>query len=440
MKIRPIILAALLGMTVHTAAQSLSREAYRLRVAEYSQVLKQAQQRTLAGQASLSLAKKGFLPRLDLNAEGTINLNQWGNWTGTGPGMINVGQPGVTDLSYSPGTYRCYTYQAMLTAAQPIYAGGGLSAQKKMAEADHRLNLLTEELTMDQIAYQADATYWNASAAWALMEVMTQYRAIVEKQCNAIVDRFNEGAISRTDLLMMETRRKEAEAQFIHSRKNYTIAIHNLHSLMGVPPETPPETLHPIHAGYETIKEVSFDEVLTRRADYQSTQVYSEKMRYARKSALSQFMPKLNGFITGGWSTNTPYMSTPVKFNVVTGIQLSAPLFQWNKCGQTNRQQKAFIAIQELQQSFQSDAILKELSNALTSVNESIKQVSTAKENMEVAQQSLDLNTFRYNEGRSSIVEVLSAQLSWIQAQTNLISAYMTHKMAIADYRRVISE
>lgn len=440
MKIKTTILAALLCMTEYTAAQSLSREEYRLRVAEYSQVLKQAQQRTLAGQASLSLAKKGFLPRLDLNAQGTINLNQWGDWTGAGPGMINVGQSGITDLSYFPGTYRCYTYQGMLTAAQPIYAGGGLSAQKKMAEADHQLNLLTEELTMDQISYQADAIYWNASSAWALMKVMTQYRAIVEKQCNVIVDRFNEGAISRTDLLMMQTRRKEAELQYINSRKNYAIAMHNLHSLMGVAPEAPAETLSDIDAGCEAIEEVAFDEVLTRRADYQSTQVYIEKMRYARKSALSQFMPQLNGFITGGWSTNTPNMSTPVKFNLVTGINLSAPLFQWNKRGQTNRQQKASIAIQELQRSYQADAILKELSNALTSVNESMKQVSTAKENMEVAQQSLDLNAFRYNEGRSSIVEVLSAQLSWIQAQTNLISAYMTHKMAIAEYRRVISE
>ncbi|NCC66024.1 MAG: hypothetical protein EOM15_15395, partial [Spirochaetia bacterium] len=113
MKIRTTILAALLCMTGYTAAQSLSREEYRLRVAEYSQVLKQAQQRTLAGQASLSLAKKGFLPRLDLNAQGTINLNQWGDWTGAGPGMINVGHSGITDLSYFPGTYRCYTYQGM---------------------------------------------------------------------------------------------------------------------------------------------------------------------------------------------------------------------------------------------------------------------------------------------------------------------------------------
>lgn len=440
MKARNIIIGIWLCTAMQVAAQSLSREEYRLRVADYSQVLKQAQQKTVAGRASLSLAKKGFLPKLDLNAQGSINLNKWGDWSGTGPGIVNVGQNGASDLSYFPGTYRCYTYQGVLTAAQPIYVGGGLSAQKKIAEADNQLNLLTEELTMDQVHYQADAIYWNASSALAVMEVMTQYRDIVEKQYKVIEDRFNDGAISRTDLLMIQTRRKEAELQYINARKSYTIAIQNLHILMGVAPNAPAETLCQIGVACEPIKELSFDEVLTRRADYQSTEVNLEKMRYARKAALSKFMPQLSGFVTGGWSTPTPYMSTSVKFNVITGINFSAPIFHWNERGQTNRQQKAYVAIQELQRSYQADAILKELSNALTSVNESLKQVSTAEENMEVAQQSLDLNTFSYNEGRSSIVEVLSAQLSWIQAQTNLISAYVANKMAVAEYRRVISE
>lgn len=106
----------------------------------------------------------------------------------------------------------------------------------------------------------------------------------------------------------------------------------------------------------------------------------------------------------------------------------------------TNRQQKAFIGIQKLQQSYITDNILEELSAATTKLTETEQQVKTAKENMALAEENLDLVTFSYNEGKSSMADVLSAQLSWTQAHTNLINAHLAEKMAVAEYKKVISE
>ena len=216
--------------------------------------------------------------------------------------------------------------------------------------------------------------------------------------------------------------------------------MQNLSILMGWSPDSIEVGLNKIEEKFPAITPIPFGEVLARRADYETATVKVEKMQYARKAALSKFNPQLSAGISGGWGTLQPNMSGPVKFNTITALSLSAPLYRWNERGQTKKLQNAYINISELDKSTTYDAILKEFSNATTDMNESWKQVTVAEENMEVAQQSLDLNTFSYNEGRSSIVEVLSAQLSWIQAQTNLISAYVNNKMAIAEYRRVISE
>lgn len=101
---------------------------------------------------------------------------------------------------------------------------------------------------------------------------------------------------------------------------------------------------------------------------------------------------------------------------------------------------KAYIGIQKLQQSYVADNILEELSAATTKLTETEQQVKTAQENMALAEENLDLVTFSYNEGRASMVDVLSAQLSWTQAQTNLINAHLAAKMAVAEYRKAISE
>ena len=159
-----------------------------------------------------------------------------------------------------------------------------------------------------------------------------------------------------------------------------------------------------------------------------------------RKAALSQFNPQLNMYFSGGWATATPNLGYDVSFNPIVGVNLNIPIFRWGARFKTNRQQKAYIGIQKLQQSYMTDNINEELSAALTKLTETESQVKTAKENMSLANENLDLATFSYNEGKASMVDVLSAQLSWTQAHTNLINAYLAEKMAVAEYKKVTSE
>ena len=256
--------------------------------------------------------------------------------------------------------------------------------------------------------------------------------------------------ISRTDLLMISTRLKEAELQYIKARQNYTLALQKLNILMGEEPNNPVDSLYTIDTASAPVqirfgspigrKISSLENVLQRRADYESTEVNIMKSQAQRKAALSQFNPQLNMYFSGGWATATPNLGYDVSFNPIVGINLNIPIFRWGARFKTNRQQKAYIGIQKLQQSYVTDNINEELSAALTKLTETEYQVKTAKETMSLANENLDLVSFSYNEGKANMVDVLSAQLSWTQAHTNLINAYLSEKMAVAEYRKVISE
>lgn len=222
-----ILILSLLCFGLNAGAQQtyLSREEYRDKVEAYSQILKQQHLKTFASTEARKIASTGFLPQIDITAEGTANLNHLDQWN-------------------SPkGDYRPYTYQALATLTQPLYAGGSLIAQKKMAQADEALEQLTTELTLDQIHYQSDAIYWNASAARAGLTAATTFLNIVQQQYDIIQDRFDEGAISRTDLLMISTRRKEAELQYIKARQKHTLALQQLNILMGSEPNAPIDSI-----------------------------------------------------------------------------------------------------------------------------------------------------------------------------------------------------
>lgn len=423
MKTQLIALSLLiLSFTARAQQSYLSLEVYRAKVEAYSQVLKQQKLRTMASTEERKITHTSFLPHIDINADGTLNMSDLNAWN----------EP--------LGEYRNHTYQGVFIVSQPLYTGGALNAQQKIAKANEKLSLLNEELTLDQIHYQSDAVYWNASASLAMLQAADTYQNIVKQQHDIIQDRFDDGMISRTDLLMISTRLKEAELQYIKARQNYTLALQRLNILMGMKPNAPVDSLYTIDAASAPIQILSLENVLQRRADYESTEVNIEKSLAQRKAALSQFNPQLNMYFSGGWATATPNLGYDVSFNPIIGINLNIPIFRWGARLKTNRQQKAYVEIQKLQQSYVTDNINEELSAALTKLKETEFQVKTAKENMNLANENLDLVSFSYNEGKSNMVDVLSAQLSWTQAHTNLINAYLAEKMAVAEYKKVISE
>lgn len=419
-----IILFSLLCFGLSTKAQQgyLSRETYRSRVEAYSQILKQQRLQNLASTEARKIASTGFLPQIDLSGEGTLNLKELDSWSGP------------------DGQYRNQTYQGIVIVSQPLYTGGSLRAQKKIAKADEQLSHLSEELTIDQIHYQSDALYWSASAARSTLQAAAQYQQIVKQQFNIIQDRFEDGMISRTDLLMISTRRKEAELQYIQARQNYTLALQNLNILMGETPNAPIDSLSNIDVPAEPVMLMTLNDVLQRRSDYASTEVNIQKSEAQRKAALSLYNPKLSMYVSGGWATGTPNLGYDVSFSPLVGMNVNIPILRWGARYKTNRQQKAYVGIQKLQQSYVTDQISRELSAALTKLTETELQVKTALETIELAEENLDLASFSYNEGKASMVDVLSAQLSWTQAHSSLINAYLAKKMAVSEYRRVVSE
>lgn len=422
MKTNILILSLLCFGLNARAQQYLSCEAYRDKVEAYSQILKQQRLKTLASTEARKIANTGFLPQIDITAEGTANLSHLDQWNS------------------AKGEYRPYTYQALATLTQPLYTGGSLIAQKRLAQADEELDKLAIELTIDQIHYQSDAVYWNASAARAGLQAAAAFQAIVQRQYDIIRDRFDDGAISRTDLLMISTRRKEAELKYIKARQNHTLALQKLNILMGTSPDAPVDSLDEIDRTTSPVGLLGLDEVLPRRAEYASTEINILRSEAQRLAALSRYNPQVSMFLATGWDTGIAYMGQDVTHTPVAGVSVSIPIFRWGARFKTNRQQKAYIGIQKLQQSYVTDNILEELSAATTKLTETEEQVKTAQETMTLAEENLDLVTFSYNEGKANMVDVLSAQLSWTQAHTNLINAHLAAKMAAAEYRKVVSE
>ena len=85
-----------------------------------------------------------------------------------------------------------------------------------------------------------------------------------------------------------------------------------------------------------------------------------------------------------------------------------------------------------------SKILLTNRYNLGTAFTENTKQIDVAEEACKIAEENLDLNTFSYKEGKLPILDVLSAQLSWIQSYSSLIQTWYQQKASLAQYNKAV--
>ena len=215
-----IIIGCLLLGALSAKAQDtrLSAVEYKERVLEYSRQIKQSSEERIAMQHAIKAAKTGFFPSVDFSGSYQYRINKYD--LDFGPGMS-------VEMDHN-------TYSLGATVSQPIYAGGQIYNNYKAAQVQGKITEQAEELTTDNIVYSADLNYWTAAARKGMYDVMCQYVDIVGELANVLTIRFNDGQISKTDLLQVKSRLKEAELNKSSAYKEYQIALQNLNSLMGV--------------------------------------------------------------------------------------------------------------------------------------------------------------------------------------------------------------
>ncbi len=418
-KLNIAALSLLLSATTINAQEIMTLQAYSENVLEYSQQLKQAKESVISATAQRKVARTGFLPRIDLAANGSIDLTNVDSWD--------------TPL----GMYKPHTYFAGAILTQNIWLGGSDQAKYRSGKIEEQIQIENEELTIDNIYLQAEIAYWTLSAQAEFLNVQEKFLKLITEQYNIIKLKFEDGAIAKNDFLMIATRLKQAEFNLKKAQTAYTVANQNFNILMGVEPNAVHEITTPIQAtSTQTPAQVSFDVALNQRPEFNTAYLQVELLNQNRKLAVSQFNPAFYFQMQGGWGTATPNLGYKPSAIVISSLNFSMPLVRWNERRNTNRQYKALVNSSVFNQQIIEDKINQEVANAWTNMDETYTQIQVAEETFSIASESLDLNTFSYNEGRINISDLLSSQLSWLEAYTNTINSHFSFKISVAQYKK----
>ena len=415
-KIYLIVGAMLWGGIVD--AQTLSVEQYRQKVLEYNQDIQKSQQAVNGALYSLKGIRTGFFPKLDITGNYSYQLEK---------------------VEFLPGTdLKHDNYGVEAGLVQNVYSGSAVRKQYDVAKLQHAIAQLSVEHTVDNMIYAADVSYWSVAANRNLYELSEQFVQIVRELYEIVNKRFEEGAISKTDVLMVQNRLKEAELQLNTNSTNYKTALQSVNIMMGVEPDAAVVLTDSIQKVLWVPKQEGLNKALERRADYQSAIMGIEMAKLQTDMARSKYLPQLAVGIKEKYGTTLLNVDGKAQWATTAYAQINIPVFHWGEMRQNVRLSRTQEWTKELERSQLKDQVSKELNNAWVNVIEISKKLEIVYSSLDIAKDNLTLNTFSYNEGKLPIIDVLSAQVSWLQAYTNVVSVNYQYKVALAEYAKAL--
>lgn len=399
----------------------------------YSKELLQAGANRAAMAQAVAYARSAMLPRIDMAADANYRVN--------GSSMNFAGD--VVNMPHD-------SYSVVAQLSQNIY-GGGARLSYGQARIRDSIAAANEELTRDNILYMAEVAYWKSFAQKQLYEITCRYVQIVDSLVGVLQVRYDEGLVAQTDYLQMLSRLKEAQISRSQVLGSYIESIQNLNVMMGLPPQQPlmlvGNTNDVVLKGLPTMFSsnggkgdavILADKAIDHRIEYKMAIL---NMNYEQKElnlVRQSFGPKLDIGLQQSWGTPALNFTGDPKFNTNVYASLKIPIFDWGARDKKMRWQKAVIANAEYEVAKVADDITKEVYGAKVRYEQALVQLPLARDGVDVAQSNLDLNTFSYNEGRLTILDVLSAQLTWIQAQSRYIDVMLQHRLAGVEYLKAI--
>lgn len=415
----PLLRVALLVTAVfaaHSAHSQITLSEYRQSVYDTSPELANAAAIKEQSYAAMRQERTSFLPKL--SASGSVK----------------------TAFRRSAAGDKFWGFAMQPSITQTIYGGGVVRAAFNQAMTGYESSQYNEQAVMLYMRYAADYAYWNLSAQQLYKAATDEYVSIIKSLYRVVQERFSEGYVAKSDMLQVEARLSDAEYSQIALQNNYDVALHRFNNLRSASQSSDVILLESIIDSIPMPRRVSAEELVARRPDIQMAELAIRSAQWGTEITRSAYNPQINAGISGSWHTFTPNLSNKTYVDGAATISLSVPIFHWGERRYAIARARADERIAENNLENALDDMLQEEADGWSALHNSYSQMQSSLKNLQIAGENLSISTYSYQEGQATVLDVLQAQISWIQIYTNAITARFNYAVAVSAYMRLTAE
>jgi len=338
------------------------------------------------------------------------------------------------DDAYNKGVYGALNeYSTSITVKQPIYRGGALSTERRLARL---LAFYNDELIRQQVEttfYNVTLNYYKSLLAQQLLKVTQDAVVSAEAYLDEVEKKRKNGASTEYSVLRARVDVALYQAQMIQKQNALHMSMTQLLKEMGVD-----QSSHVELSGRLVYKEEkpAFKQAVRiayeNRADlgqaYTNVKMQEESVRLIS----SRYLPQINAFASGGWSNPDHYKKTIDEWDsyASAGVCFEYLLFDGFKREGQMKEERAKLSMRQYELLNTQEGVALQVNQALLNLNNAEEFVESQQMNLNLAKEGLRLAQIGYSNGVNTEIDVIDARAALTNAMGLHYQAIYDHSLA----------
>ncbi|OGU77371.1 MAG: hypothetical protein A2279_02525 [Stygiobacter sp. RIFOXYA12_FULL_38_9] len=319
--------------------------------------------------------------------------------------------------------------------SQPLFTGFKLLSLRSSA----KLNLSASEQDYskegNEAAFNIYSTYWNYYKADEIKKVIAQSIQQMEEHLKDTKSFFENGLISKNDMLKLEVQYSNTKLMLIEAENNLELARIGFNKAIGIDLTSQTKVAASEQSfNYEKYQLADMiDEAVNNRKELKSLKYRFEASKEGVSAAQSNWLPSI--YLTGNYYYSNPnprFQPAKDEFNSNwdVGVTLSWDVWNWGlTSSQVSQAEQTKIQLETSLDQLKENIQIEVYSNYLNL----IKTEEKVKVNKEALDQSIEnyrITSEKYNTQLATSTDLIDAETLKLQAETNLKTAEVDFQIA----------
>jgi outer membrane protein len=415
--------------TTKVAPQVVTLEGAWSLAAKYNQDLQIAQQQVVVADGKVREAWAGALPNVSASGQYQRNIES------------PVFYISMTDTSgnsftqaFKIGEKNAYT--GVLSVQQPLWLAGKIGLGLKAAKLYRHLSQETLRAQGVQLRYQVANDFYGVLLTKSLLDVARESYDLSVKHATQVHSLYDQGQVSEYDVIRADVAAANQQPQVLQAENQLHLAENALKSLLGLNLNSDVEfsgELVPIERESPATSSV-YDIALVNRPEQQSIDLQKQlnKVQYTAESR-NVYWPNLYLSAAATWQTEAPdFRVDDYQWNrsISASLQVSIPLFDGFATSARKQQVRAQGREIMNQQIQFKDGLKLEIQGIIDNIQTANERLDAQKKTVAQAERGLKIAEVRYENGISTLLEVLDAQLALSVAKTEYLKSVYNQRIA----------
>ncbi len=313
----------------------------------------------------------------------------------------------------------------------------------KAAEASKGLYQMNTLKTKEDLVYNIAQIYLQLQITDKQKEILTANLDRVRQLIGITQAQFEEGLIKKVDVDQLKVNRTNLSTEIQNLEIGYTQQLSLLKFYMGMPVQEEIEIagLQEDAPEYLLAQSLSLQNNTTLRLLQKQQELTGLELQNVKDG----YFPTLSAFASYNWQGQTNELfSKESQMNTfgagMWGLSLNVPIFD----GFQKKFKAQQIQVSQLQLNLNvrnaTNLTQMEFHNASEQLRQSKTLISQQEENMQLAEELYGITKLSYQEGVAPLTELLNAETSLKEAQTQYLTATLQKKLAELDHLKTSGE